>query len=157
MKKLLSISLLVAVLTACSTPQTPDFKKIENVRVTKKNAAVYTVTADAVYHNPNSIGGNLTGMEMDIRIDDEEITHLSQSKNAVIQPETDFVVPIVFDVDTKQLFGDKQNFLKGALSKLLNDKLEVTYDGHLMVRFLEVDFKVPVDYSEKISLGLQVD
>lgn len=73
----------------------------------------------------------------------------------MIQPETDFVVPIVFDVDLAEIVPKDKNFLQNALNKLLNDQVQINYKGHLDVTFLGVDFKVPVDYDEQLSLGVK--
>lgn len=150
------ISFFVAIV-GCSAPKTPEFKKVKNARVTNANGKIYTISADAVYHNPNSIGGTLTGMEMDISVDDIEITHLSQTKSAVVQPETDFIVPITFDVDIQKVIGENTGFLKGMLDKLLKDEVEINYKGHLNVEFLNAEFKVPVEYTEAMSLGVNFD
>jgi LEA14-like dessication related protein len=150
------ISFLIA-LVGCSTPKTPDFKKIKNARVTNVSGKLYTVTADAVYNNPNSIGGNLVGMEMDVIVDDVLITHLSQTKSAVIQPETDFEVPITFDADITKIIGENKGFLKGMLDKLLKEEVDVNYKGHLEVQFLKKRFKIPVDYTEAVAVGVNFD
>lgn len=71
---------VVTVLASCSAPSAPEFKTVKNLRVTDKSGTVYTVRADAVYTNPNSMGGDLNGMEMDITVDDVKVTHLSQEK-----------------------------------------------------------------------------
>jgi LEA14-like dessication related protein len=152
---LLVISMLAVV--GCSAPKTPDFKKMKNVRVSNVNGNVYSVAGDAIYNNPNSIGGNLVGMEMDISVDEIEVTHISQTKSAVIQPETDFSVPIVFDVDVQKVLGENEGLLGGLLKKLVKDEIDITYKGHLEVEFLGTSFKVPVDYTEAVSVGLNFD
>ena len=154
MRLSLCVISFIVVLFGCSAPKTPDFKTVKNARVTNLDGKMYTITADAVYHNPNSIGGNLTGMEMDISVDDILITHLSQTKSAVIQPETDFVVPITFDVDIQKVMGENKSILKGMLDKLLKDKVDITYKGHLKVELLSRAFEVPVSYTEEMSLGV---
>ncbi|MFT5723613.1 MAG: LEA14-like dessication related protein [Bacteroidia bacterium] len=145
------------IFIGCSTPKAPDFKTIKNARVAKVNGNIYSVAADAVYHNPNGIGGSLTGMEMDIFVDKTKVTHLSQTKSAVIQPETDFIVPIKFDVDINKVLGEQKGGLQGLLGKLLKDELEVQYKGYLKVEFLSQELKVPVDFTEAISVGVQFD
>ena len=156
MRKLLLLLFVVSFI-GCSAPKTPDFKKIKNARVTNVDGKVYTVTADAVYNNPNSIGGNLVGMEMDVTIDDVLITHLSQTKSAVIQPETDFEVPITFDADITKIIGENKGFLRCVLDKLLKEEVDVNYKGHLEVQFLNKRFKIPVDYTEAVSVGANFD
>ncbi len=145
---------VIFILASCSAPKSPDFKTIKNARVTKAKGNIYTVTADAVYTNPNSIGGNLVALEMDITVDDVKVTHISQTKSAVIQPETDFVVPITFDVDIKNVVKKDKNAVSAFLNKLLKDEVDVNYSGHLTVQFLSRQFEVPVDYTEGVSLGL---
>ena len=157
MKYLSVFGTLLLLFASCSAPKAPDFKRVKNARVVKTSGKIYTITADAVYNNPNGIGGNLVAMEMDITVDDVLITHLSQTKSAVIQPETDFEVPITFDADITKLMGENKGFLKGMLDKLLKDKIDVNYKGHLEVQFLNKRFKVPVNYTEEVSVGLKYD
>jgi len=157
MKKFAYLISATLLIVGCSAPKAPDFKKVKNARVTKAQGKMYTVTADAVYNNPNSMGGNLVGMEMDITVDEVLVTHLSQTKSAVIQPETDFIVPITFDVDINKVIGENKSFLKGMLDQLLKDEVEVNYKGHLKVQFLNQEFKVPVNYTESMSMGVHFD
>lgn len=157
MKKIVYLFAVTLLAVGCSAPKAPDFKKVKNARVVKAQGNLYTVTADAVYHNPNSMGGNLVGMEMDITVDEVLVTHLSQTKSAVIQPETDFIVPITFDVDINKVMGEDKGFLKGMLDKLLKDKVDINYTGHLKVQFLSRQFEVPVNYTETMSIGVHFD
>ena len=157
MRQFIGILFISILISACSKPQAPDFKKVNNVRVTGQTGMIYTIAADAIYENPNGIGGQLTGMEMDVYVDDVRVTHISQTKDAVIHPETEFTVPIVCEVDSEKLLKENQGFLKGALNKLLKNSLEIRYEGHLKTKFLDVEFKVPVSYSEDVSLGLNIE
>lgn len=156
MKKVIGVLIVCMSFVACSGPKTPEFKTVKRARIVGTQGSVYTVSADAIYFNPNSMGGDLTGMEMDIFVDDKKITHLSQDKSAVIPPESEFTVPISFDVDVNKVIKEDKNFLKSALDKLLKQSLEVKYKGHLKATFMTVKFKVPVDYTEEVSL-LHVD
>lgn len=151
MKPLVFLFSIAVLFTACSTPKSPDFKTIKNARVISVSGTNYTVSADAYYNNPNSIGGELLGLELDVFIDDKKATHLSQTKSAVIQPETEFVVPITFTADIKEIIGSDGGFLKDMFKKLMNQELDVKYQGHLLVRFAGYDFKVPVNYTETVS------
>ncbi len=155
MKNIFYFILIGITISSCSTPKAPEFEKIKNVHITSQKGAIYTITADAICSNPNSIGGDLLGMEMDIFVDDVEVAHLSQEKSAVIQPESEFTVPIIFEMDINKVLGENKGFLQGALSKLLKNSLDVKFKGHLKVKFLEVKFKVPVDFTEEMSLGLK--
>jgi len=43
------------------------------------------------------------------------------------------------------------------LKKVLKNELEVSYDGYTTIALIGQSFKVPVKYTEKMSLGLNYE
>ncbi|MFT4521487.1 MAG: LEA14-like dessication related protein [Bacteroidia bacterium] len=147
---------LVFILFAqsCSLPKTPDFERLEKLRIVSKNKNLVTISAEAVYMNGNDFGGRLKEVDMNIIVEGVKVTHLNQDKDIDIQPKKEFRIPITFTVDLNDIFKKNEDFLKQALKSMVKEEIEILYKGTLKVTLLNTDLKIPVNFSEKLHVGL---
>ena len=143
-------------LSSCSGPQSPDFTGLQNLKISKTSGKSLRVDAIAHYHNPNPMGGTLEEVILDIKIDGVDITTIEQRSSVEIPANSDFSIPVTFDFDPNDLTGNK-GILKDMLKKVLKNELEVSYDGYTTIALIGQSFKVPVKYTEKMSLGLNYE
>ncbi|MDG1041469.1 MAG: hypothetical protein P8O96_01315, partial [Flavobacteriaceae bacterium] len=59
MIKNFTILLLLALTTSCAMKQKPEFIKVDNIKLIEANSKQITLSANAVFNNPNSVGGRL--------------------------------------------------------------------------------------------------
>lgn len=145
-------------ITGCSEgPQSPDFINLKNVKVKSANMTKVVLSGDAVFNNPNAIAGKLTKTNIHIKINDVDITDIEQSVSIDVPKSSDFVVPVNFSFNPKKLSSENDGFLKNALRSFLNKDLTVEYAGDVTVEVLGISFDVPVEYTEKVSVGLNYE
>ncbi|MBT8327850.1 MAG: hypothetical protein KJP21_09005 [Bacteroidia bacterium] len=149
--------LLFGLTTGCSGPSSPSFETLEELKVVSASADKVVLEGKAVYHNPNNITGMLTKTEMKIFINDVEVTEINQNHSIAVPKASDFKVPVSFQFNPKKLREENKGFLRNALKTFLNKKMEVHYKGFVTIEVLRMSFDVPVDYSEKVSLGLRYE
>lgn len=146
--RVLSILCLFALLfSACDSVDYPEFREMKNVKfksVSFTGGPSVTLKADAIFFNPNPIGANVTEVDLDVYIDDKKVTHIRQDVRAEMKSNSEFTLPLDFNVPLKEVYKD----LKPSLGNLLK-KRTVNYrmDGTLKVGLGSVEVAVPVDYA----------
>ncbi|MGK0389633.1 MAG: LEA14-like dessication related protein [Maribacter sp.] len=158
MKKFIFPLLLFATfLISCSSPQNPEFKTMENVKF--KSASIsktlnFTLTADAIFYNPNAGGINISALDLDIMINKKKVSKIRQNVSAKIGSNSDFTLPIEFDVPLAEVFKDL-NLSIGTIFK----KQEIDYHikGTATVNVVGIDIDIPVDHEGKEELKLSTD
>ena len=93
----------------CTQPSKPVFKSIENVKFNSFSIQKpYSVTfnADLIYHNPNQLGADITEMDFDVFIDDQKVTHITQSLRARMPARSDFTLPLELKIPLEDVIQD---------------------------------------------------
>lgn len=141
--------------TGCTDgPKTPDFVNLKNVKVTSAYLNEIVLSGDAIFNNPNPIAGKLTKTNIHIKVNDVDITDIEQDVSIDVPKDSTFTVPVNFSFNPKKLTSENKGFLKDAIKSFFNKDLMVEYKGSVTVEVLGVSFDVPVEYTEKVSLGL---
>ena len=66
MKRLIILSTILITILGCSVNEKPEFQRVENIKVLESNSQYVLITADALFINPNDIGGNLKTDEIKV-------------------------------------------------------------------------------------------
>ncbi|OWY19834.1 hypothetical protein C7N43_37030 [Sphingobacteriales bacterium UPWRP_1] len=146
----LFFALLLLQFFACEAPKQPEFKELVNVKFNSWTKGNLALTADAVFNNPNPFGIQLTGTDMNLLLDGKKAAHVQQAVDMQVPAARDFKVPINISINPKDLSPDL--LWGGALSMLGNKKINMRLNGTVTVRVLEIDFKIPVDHTQELSL-----
>lgn len=153
----LSVLALLFCFHSCSIPKEPEFKKLQSIQVFSKGKNLFSIKAEAIYHNPNRISTKLKELDIVVFVDDKEVSHIQQELGTVIPAEEEFAIPLAFDFDANEIFKKEDGFLKQALRKLLKEELEVHYKGSMVLTFGDTDIRVPVNYKEDVSFGINFE
>ena len=109
---------------------------------------------DAIFNNPNAIAGKLIKTDIHIKINDVNITDIEQTTSIDVPKNSNFTVPVNFSFNPKKLTKDNDGFLQNAIKSFLSNELNIEYAGCVTIEVLGIGFDVPIDYTEKVSLGL---
>ncbi len=152
MNNLYIIGIILAfAFVSCEAPQEPEFRKLEKVTFngfSLKKPYTVTLDANAIFHNPNSIGANITEMDLDVYINGQKTNTIRQDVNAKMPAESDFTLPLKLKVPLNTIFQDLkiQDLLK-------SQNIQYSLRGHLKVGLGKVEVKIPVDYGGEETLG----
>ncbi|MCA6078577.1 LEA type 2 family protein [Fulvivirga sedimenti] len=148
MKNFLLVIILISGLASCKGPEeAPEFKYVENVRVTNVTDKEAYLNADAVFYNPNEQGMTLRGIDVDLFIEGREVGRIEQSNKIKIPASSDFKIPL----DATFRIGDV-GVLNTVLGMLGGKKLSVRYMGYIKVTMNGLPVRVPVDYESEVRL-----
>ncbi len=136
------------LLISCSGPEKPEFTKLDNVKF--KSASLQemkvTLSGDAVLFNPNPVGTNISKMDFDVYANGKKVTQIKQNVTASIPGDSEFKLPLEFDIPIKDVIDDIKPTLSDVFDK---KKLKYKVDGHLTVNIAGADLKIPVTYEDE--------
>jgi LEA14-like dessication related protein len=81
-------------------------------------------------------------------VNDVDITDIAHDVSIDVPKNSNFIVPITFSFNPKQLLEDNDGFLKNALKSFINKELQVEYKGSVTAEVMGASFDVPVEYTE---------
>ena len=103
--------------------------------------------SDLLYYNPNSVGVEITYLNLDFFIDNSRIGHAEQTLHVRVPKRDNFIIPLEAELDTK-------NTIKKALSGLLNEKVKIHVTGNVKVRKAGISKSIPVDYTTEQAISI---
>ena len=146
------VVLMALMLAACSSPQKPVFKKIDNIKFnsfTLKKPYSVKLDANAIFHNPNSIGAQIKALDFDVFVNGNKTTHVEQEVSSKMPANADFTLPIICSVSLKDVFKDL-NLMDLLSPKLIDYKMV----GHLTIDLGGVGIDIPFDHEGNEDLGM---
>ena len=150
----LTIGSLILISGCMGGPKSPSFINLDNVKILSANARKVVLQGDAIFNNPNAIAGKLIKTDIHIKINDVNITDIEQTTLIDVPKNSNFTVPVNFSFNPKKLTKDNDGFLQNAIKSFLSNELNIEYAGCVTIEVLGIGFDVPIDYTEKVSLGL---
>ena len=151
MKRLIILLTLCAVFFNCSVKEKPVFLNVENIKVKESTSKYITFTADALFLNPNDIGGELKTDEIKIFVNDNEMATVS-TESFKVPAKKEFSIPLQANIPTDSIFSNKN--LGGLIGSLFSQKLKVQYKGDIIYKALGVSFTYNVDETENVKIKL---
>jgi len=153
MKKF-TILLLILLTTSCAVKKKPEFIKIDGIELLEANSRTLTLKAEALFNNPNVVGGRLNTEGVNVFVNDMLMGVVS-AEEFKVPAKNSFKVPLQIKINTKDLLSkDPNGFLSGLLNSVLNKNLKVTYKGVIQFKALGFSYKYPIDKTETVKIKL---
>ena len=153
MKKF-TLLLFIIASTSCAVKQKPTFIKVDNIKLITANSTKITVSADALFNNPNVIGGRLNTDGVQVYVNDISFGRI-ETEEFKVPANDDFTVPLKIQIKTKDLLDkDSKGFLNGLLNSVLNRSLKVRYEGTIQFKALGINHSYPINKTETIKIKL---
>ena len=152
MKRRQLIAVLVTLMFfGCKISEQPEFKEMQNVKFSGFNVLNKSVefSGNAVFSNPNDFGFAVSGIELDVYVNDVLVSHISQESNSKMQAKSDFSLLLVFDLSLKNINKDFGSMLGNLLKK---PTIQYRMDGHLVGGLESYGIKVPISYADSVLL-----
>jgi len=146
--------LALCMLASCAQPSSPEFKKMENVQFKSAsflNGPSVTLVGDAVFYNPNTLGAQVTEIDMDVIINGKKVTRVKQDVSANMQGQAEFILPLSFEIPLEEIFKDFKPTLGDIFKKRI---IEYKLIGSIKVGLGNLELKVPVEYEDEEELKL---
>ena len=151
MKRLIILSTILLTFFSCSVTEKPEFINIKNIKVLESNSKFITITADAIFINPNDIGGELKTDAIKVFVNDTEMASIS-TKNFEVPAKKEFSIPLQANIPTDSLFSNKS--LGNLIGSLFSKKIKVQYKGDIKYKVFGFSHSYEVDQTEDIKIKL---
>lgn len=151
LKRNLIISLFFTLVFNCTVTEKPEFIGLDKIKVINSNLKSITLSADAMFKNPNDVGGKLKTDDLKVYINNTEVAKIV-SDEFDVPSKQNFTIPLVVSVATDSLIDKKS--LGGLLGSLLSQQLEVRYKGEIDYKVLGYSSSYSVDELQKIKIKL---
>lgn len=149
MKRFTILSTICILIFGCSVSEQPQFIGIENIKVLEYTSKYVTFTADALFINPNFIGGSLKTDEIKVFVNDNEMATVS-TESFDVPAKKEFTIPLKTHVPTDSLYSNKN--LSGLLGSLFNKKIKVHYKGDIKYVVFGFSHTYSIDETEDINI-----
>ena len=153
MKKV-TLLLFIIASTSCGIKQKPKFIKVDNIKFITASSTKVILSANALFNNPNLIGGRLNTDGVQVYVNDISFGRIKTEKFKV-PAAADFTIPLKIQINTKDLFDkDPNGFLNGLLNSVLNRTLKVRYEGTIQFKALGINHSYLINKTETIKIKL---
>ncbi|MDB4402339.1 LEA type 2 family protein [Algibacter sp.] len=149
MKKLIILSTICIAFISCSVNEKPQFIGVENIKVLESTSKYVAFTADALFKNPNDIGGELQTDEIKLFVNDNEMASVS-TESFKVPAKKEFTIPLKTKVPTDSVFSNKS--IVGLIGSLFSKKVKVQYIGDITYRALGFSYTYNIDKTEDVKI-----
>ena len=139
---------VIVLLTACSDPQSLEFKGLQDIQLEKLTMGKNTIRANVKYYNPNDFSLVLKQIDCKVLLNNGKFTQLKLDTNFTIPPKKDFLLPAQFEFQMSDL-------VKNSMELLLNKPVKLNIKGNATLSKGMFTKTVPIDYetTQKLNLG----
>lgn len=152
MKKTVLLSLFLAfILASCNVNEEPEYIKLEQLKVQSLTKTTAKITTNALYYNPNHIGGKVKRMNIQVYHEEKKVADVN-SVEFEVNGRENFKVPLVVDVPLKELLEDKMSLVETISGFLENKKIVLRYKGEITFDFYAFEYSYPIDDVYEVEL-----
>tara|TARA_R110002049_G_scaffold138450_1_gene298529 strand:+ start:4987 stop:5406 length:420 start_codon:yes stop_codon:yes gene_type:complete len=134
---------------SCTVNKKPEFIGLENIKVLESTSKYITITADALFINPNDIGGELQTDDIKVIVNDNEMSTVS-TELFKVPAKKEFSIPLKANIPTDSLFSNKS--IGGLIGSLFSKKVKVQYRGDIKYKVLGFSYTYAVDKTEDLKI-----
>jgi len=149
MKKLIILSTICVAFIGCSINEKPQFIGVENIKVLESTSKYVAFTADALFINPNDIGGELQTDEIKVFVNNNEMASVS-AESFKVPAKKEFTIPLKTKVPTDSIFSNKS--IGGLIGSLFSKKVKVQYIGDITYKALGFSYTYNIDKTEDVKI-----
>ena len=146
MKNKISIVFLTCIFAvsfySCKSFKQPDFKGIENLKLSKLGLSQSTLKLDLVYYNPNNSKLQLKSAEGDAWLEGNLLGHFSMDTLIKIPALADFILPLKLEMNMKKL-------VQNSAVLLLKNEILLKVEGKAKVGKGSIFVNYPIHYEGK--------
>ncbi|TBN04387.1 hypothetical protein EYD45_07150 [Hyunsoonleella flava] len=151
MKRALLLLTIWCTFFNCKVNEKPLFVNVENIKVEESTSKYIILSADALFVNPNDIGGELKTDEIKIYVNDNEVAYVS-TESFKVPAKEEFSIPLKATVPVDSLISGKS--IGGLIGSLFSKKMKVQYKGDIIYKTLGFSYTYDVDETEEVKIKI---
>ncbi|MDG5491694.1 LEA type 2 family protein [Psychroserpens sp. SPM9] len=148
---LLLLTVCITILN-CSVKEKPVFIAVEEIELVESTSKTVTLKADAIFQNPNDVGGSLESDDISVFVNDIKVAQVS-SERFKVPAKKEFTIPLKVKMSTDSILKLKGTDAIGTLlNSLLNKKIKVQYKGDIIYKTFGFSYTYPIDETEMVTI-----
>jgi len=152
MKNTFLCIVLLLVCNSCKLNKKPEFLRIENIVVVKANFNNIELKANAIFENPNSLGGTLWTDDIKVFVDEKFIATVV-AEEFKVPSKKEFTIPLTVQFSASEIIeANKENLLSSILKQVLDKKVLVNFKGNLGYKVAGFTSNYIIDHTEEITI-----
>ena len=151
LKRTILILLFFSLVFNCTVTEEPEFLGLDNIKVVDSNIKNITLSADAMFMNPNDVGGTLKTDNLKVYINNTEVATFV-SEPFKVPSKKNFKIPLTVAIATDSIVDRKS--LGGLIGSLISQNLKVQYKGDIKYKVLGYSSTYDVDETQNIKIKL---
>lgn len=151
LKKVIGFIVLAFIVFSCSVQESPEFRGVNNIKVIETTKSYITIKGDALFKNPNIIGGELQADSIKVFVNGNEMATVS-SESFDVPAKEEFTIPLKVNIPTDSIFSNKN--IGGLIGSLFSKKMEVKYQGKIKYKVFGFSHSYVVDETEIVKIKL---
>ena len=148
MKKIIVV-VFIAVLFSCTVKEAPEFIGVSNIKVAATTKTYITLNGEALFKNPNDIGGKLKTDEIKVFVNGNQMATIA-TENFDVPAKKEFTIPLKVNIPTDSIFSNKN--IGGLIGSLLSKKIEVKYQGEIKYTIFGFSQSYTIDETENVKI-----
>lgn len=152
MKQIAAYILLFLTLISCVSKEI-EYQKVENLKVRSLTSKDITLSADAVFKNPNILGGKVFSEDIKVFIENRAITTV-KSKEFKIPAIKEFSVPLEVTIPFDKIPGYQKGGILGVIMGSLSKTYKIRFKGKLKYKVVGFKASYNIDHTEELKLEL---
>ena len=139
---------LMIFLSACSEPQSFEFKGLQDIQLDKLTMGKNKIRANVKYYNPNAFSLVLKQIDCKVLLNNGNFTVLKLDTNFTIPAKKEFLIPA-------QLEFQMSDLVKNSMELLFNKPVKLNITGNATLSKGIFTKTVPISYetTQKLNLG----
>ena len=140
---------LLTLLLSCESPRQPEFRYLENIRISEISAKNISIDGSAVFYNPNAFPLQLLETDIQVAIDGKWLGKVTVPESTHIEASKEFTLPLALSFPAGKLFKNI-----GSMFILLSKKtVNLRYQGFIRVKIKGITIKIPIENQQDILIG----
>ncbi len=148
MKKIF-VFVLLCCLYSCTVKEAPEFIGVSNIKVAASTKTYITLKGDAMFKNPNDIGGKLKTDEIKVFVNGNQMATIA-TENFDVPAKKEFTIPLKVNIPTDSIFSNKN--ISGLIGSIFSKKIEVKYKGEIKYTIFGFSESYTIDEVENIKI-----
>ncbi|MEW7279269.1 hypothetical protein ABW636_11805 [Aquimarina sp. 2201CG1-2-11] len=152
MKNFLLLLTLSSFIMSCSLSKKPHFKYVDKIEVKNMNLDQITLSANAVFDNPNHLQGKLSIEDINLFVDNIDVGTISSTEFNVPSKD-EFTIPLQGTFSLSKIYKkNKNNLLSSVLKVIQTDSINIQYKGTIRYHLGSFSYPYTINKEQKISI-----
>lgn len=151
MRTFLILSITLLLFSNCTkVVEKVTLVELGNITVKKAKKRNITLTADAVFKNPNNLSGKLSIDDVHIYVDDID-SGIITSREFDVPKKGEFTIPLEAKISRSSIFkSNKEKLLNAVLKVIQNDSIKIQYKGEIRYHLGRTSYPFTIDKTQNI-------